>query len=426
MTLESMAEVEDASGNDAAAHPRRRRTDHLSLVGTLVDPEIPRTLDRKLVALLLLERAVLALTGLVVLVLAWRLRDAPFPWRTTVFVLVALGALSMALRWRLQRGVPSENEFLLHVLADLALLTFAFDLSGGVENPFLVFYMLPLTLAAYAMSWPRIVACVAAVLAMLALLAQSPPAMYFDEVAHEVSDVVALSVIAYFAFAVARLSRGQMRRDAAAREAALDELGQQALGAVAARAADALGSPLSTMSVLVHELRQGRLTDHERQGALETLDEQILLCKSRLSELLSSVGRARGDQGGARDIGAVVQMAVAECELADTSLRVEIDQPTQRAPQVVAERSLLDALILLIRHCGHVSPHRVRIDIRWTPQWVSVGLQGRDRAPAEPDESIALAAALLGKFNGSLRCRVAEQRCFLQVLLPAMATHAAS
>ena len=45
-------------------------------------------------------------------------------------------------------------------LAMIVLLAFAFHQTGGIENPFLLFFMLPLTLAAYALSWPRLLGSV--------------------------------------------------------------------------------------------------------------------------------------------------------------------------------------------------------------------------------------------------------------------------
>jgi len=98
---------------------------------------------------------------------------------------------------------------------------------------------------------------------------------------------------------------------------------------------------------------------------------------------------------------------------------------------VVAERSLLDALVLLIRHCGAAAPHRVHIDIGWNGPWVTIGLQGLVALPAQPasdapdsampeDGPIALAAALIGRFDGSLSRHRRNRECFLQVILPAM------
>ncbi len=405
----------------ADARSGRRRDDR-------IDPQLHGVLNRHLLSLLNLERAVLTLTGFGVLLALWDVRKADFPWQPAGFVLLAVAALSLAVRTQIRAGeAPTESVFMVHLLADIALLIFAFHHIGGIENPFLVLLMLPLTLAAYALSWPRLLGVVLAACLMLVLLGQrGSAAVQFDYAVHETSELVAVAAITYFAYVVSRLSRTHDRRVAQAREDALSAMSSQAVGSVAARAADTISSPLSTMSVLVNELRQERLSGPEREAALQTLTVQIAQCKTRLSELLDSVGNARGQNGEARDIRALVRSAVNECELIDPDLQVDVDQPTKSAPQVVEERSLLDALVMLIRHCGRRAPHQVHIEIRWSHQWVTLELQGRGRA-ADPvagiesgDGAISLAASMIERFKGSLSCREDELQCLVRIHLPAM------
>ena len=381
----------------------------------------------------MVERITLTVTGLVALGLLWDYQGAGFPWGRTGFVVLMVALLILAVRLRLRSGrTTTENVFLVHMMADIVLLAFAFHQTGGIENPFLLFFMLPLTLAAYALSWPRLLGSVLAVSLLMLLLTRFHLEVgNFDESVHEASELIAVALVTYFAYAVARMSRVHDRAVARAREEALNVLGLQAVGSVAARAADSISTPLSTMAVLVHELREERLPEAERRAALDVLETQIALCKSQLSALLASVGHPRGETGERRDIRMLVNTAVRECELIDPDLKVDVDQPTRTAPQVVEERSLLDAFVLLIRHCGRSEPHKVRIAIRWDQHWVRVRLQGREE-PAErdggtppgpagvnqTDATIALAATMIGRFNGSLSCRVKGQDCFMQANLP--------
>lgn len=405
----------------------RRRND-------LVDPNLLGTFNRRLLSLLIVERALLTGAGIALPLMVPPHHPEVSTWLRGGFVLLCVVLLSLAVRWHVRgSAAPGENLFVVHLLADMSLLTYVLQQTGGIDNPFLVFYMLPLSLAAYALAWPRLLGCVVAAGLMLLLLAANEThPIAAGTPAHETGELFALVLLAGFAYATARLSRSHERRVARAREDALNELSTRALGAVAARAADAISSPLSTMSVLVNELRQDRLPMLESNAALATLASQIELCKKRLSDLLDSVGQTRGQQGEARDIRALVESAVLECELFDTMLRVDIDLPRRAAPQVVAERSLRDALVLLIRHCGQADPHQVHIDIRWSRTWVRVGLRGQEpprrpgtsaAAPASSaadDGPIALAATLLGRFDGSLSRRAEGHQCILQVILPAV------
>lgn len=419
-----MSRATSAAPADSGERQWGRRRDDL------IDPHLPGRLTRRLMSLLIVERALLCGAGLWLATVAQGVLD----WQHGALLLLCTLLLVMAVRLRLRsQGAPGERLLMLHLFADIVLLTSLLHHSGGLNNPFVVFYMLPLSLAAYGLVWQRLVVCVAVTgLMILTLSVYAHDHGVVSMPLHEAGELLAFAMLALFVYTLARLSRRHDRRVARAREDALNELSTRALGSVAARAADRLGSPLSTMSVLVGELRQGRLDDAERDAALATLEQQIALCKSHLSDLLSSVGQTRGQDGEARDVRSLVQSAVHECELTDLALRVEIDQPTRPAPQVVAERSLLDALVLLIRHCGAGAPHRVHIDIRWSGPWVTIGLQGSEPMHARPaadeaadtttpeDGPIALAAALISRFNGSLSRHCNDSECFLQIILPAM------
>lgn len=417
--------------NGAESHPLhwgRRRDD-------LVDPHLAGRLTRRLMSLLVVERLLLCGAGIALSLVV----QTAMTWQEAVQLALCTLLLILAVRLKLrEQATPSENLLLLHLLADIALLTTVLHLSGGLNNPFVVFYLMPMSLAAYGLSWPRLAACAtltALMLLMLGMMEHSAGAIAGE--VHETGELMAFVMLAAFVYILARMSRRHDRRVARAREDAMNELNSRARGSVATHAADALGSPLSTMSVLVAELRQGWLQAGERDEALATLAAQIDLCKARLNELLDSVGQTRGQDAGARDVKSLVRSAVHECELADVDLQVEVDQPTRPAPQVVSERSLLDALVLLIRHCGAAAPHRVRIDIGWNGPWVTIGLQGQLGSPAggaadapdsvmPEDGPVALAAALIGRFNGSLSRHRRNRECFLQVILPTMPARTAS
>lgn len=400
----------------------------------LIDPHQVGRLTRRLMSLLIVERLLLCGAGVALSLVA----PTELAGQQAVLLTLCTLLLILAVQLRLRdRASPGENLLLLHLLADIALLTTVLHLSGGLNNPFVVFYMLPLSLAAYGLGWPRLATCATlTALMLLALGMMDGSASSISSEVHETGELLAFTMLAAFVYILARMSRRHERRVARAREDALNELNARARGSVAARAADTLGSPLSTMSVLVAELRQGRLQGAERDEALDTLAGQIALCKAHLNELLDSVGQTRGQNGVARDVRSLVQSAVQECELADVTLQVEVDQPPRPAPKVVAERSLLDALVLLIRHCGAAAPHRVRIDIGWNGPWVTIGLQGLVAQPARsaadaPDSAmpedgpVALAAALIGRFDGSLSRHRRNRECFLQVILPAMPARSA-
>jgi two-component system sensor histidine kinase RegB len=230
---------------------------------------------------------------------------------------------------------------------------------------------------------------------------------------------------------VARLSRAHERAVARAREDALTAHGAAARGTVAASAADMLGSPLATISVLIQELRQGRLPPSDRGAALGVLEQQVQACKNSLSALLASVGQARGESGTRRGVDAMLFAVARECELLNPRMSVLFEPIAPGAPQIVEDRSLFDAFALIFKYCARLPPHNVIVALRWDPAFVTVDLSGAQRPslaadPATPPRSaragngssISLAASLLARFGATLAQLGDERESSLQVQLP--------
>ncbi len=399
--------------------------------GDLVDPHRQGALNRRLLALLVIARLLMAGAGIAAL-LIWGGRLADFPLLRVSMVLLAIGALGYFVRSALKRSAPpSEAMFFYQLLGDLVLLTCVVYETGGVANPFSLFYLVPLTLAAYALSWRRLMAFAATTAACLLLLYRfhaDVPA--FGDAVHEASELTLMGIVTYLAYAVAHLSRAHERAVARAHEEALTARGAEAVGSVAAKAADALGSPLATIAVLIQELRQGRLPPVDRGEALGMLEQQVQACKNSLSALLASVGQTRGESGSRRGVDAVLFAVARECELLDPRVSVLFEAIAPAAPHVVEDRALFDAFALMFKHCARTPPHSVFVALRWDPEFVTIDLSGAQRSPRAADKarqplpdhpgngSLSLAASLLARFGATLAQLGDDRESSLQVLLP--------
>ncbi|MEQ1804478.1 MAG: hypothetical protein ABL900_03795, partial [Burkholderiaceae bacterium] len=402
--------------------------------GDLIDPHRQGALNRRLLVLLVIARLVMAGAGIAALWI-WGGPPADFPLLRVSLVLLAIGGLNYFVQSVLKHPAPpTESMFLVQLLGDLGLLTYVVYETGGVDNPFIMFYLVPLTLAAYALGWRRLLAFGMSTAACLLLLyefhADVPP---FNEAIHEVSELTLMGVVTYFAFAVARLSRAHERAVARAREDALTARAAEGRGWVAASAADALSSPLATISVLIHELRQGRLPPADRGQALGVLEQQVQACKDSLSALLASVGHARGEGGARRGVDVMLFAVARECELLNPRVNVLFEPMAPGAPQIVEDRALFDALALMFKHCAQTPPHRVVVALRWDAEFVTVDLVGAQRPPlavgktpapraGQPgNDSLSLAASLLARFGATLGRLGDDRDRSLRVQMP-MAT----
>jgi two-component system sensor histidine kinase RegB len=223
--------------------------------------------------------------------------DFPLPiW--ACFAVIALSAwLNVALRIRFnltQRLEPERAAWLLAFdIAELAVLLF---LTGGLENPFSLLFLAPVLLSATALP-PRItiilgafaVACATVLVFVhypLPWDADDPlelPWIYLLGV--WLSILLAIGFISVYAWQITEESR-QIAEALAATELVLArEQHLSQLDGLAAAAAHELGTPLSTISVVVKELELALDANSPHIEDVRLLREQAQRCRDILSKL---------------------------------------------------------------------------------------------------------------------------------------------
>ena len=150
------------------------------------------------------------------------------------------------------------------------------------------------------------------------------------------------------------------------------------IGTLAAGAAHELGTPLTTMAVVVGEMRRAADTP-ERQRDAAILSEQIDACRHALSNLRAAAGHARADGGGREKLDAFVESIVARFQATrpDVPLEARWDGVAP-APEILADESLRQAILILLNNAADASPHHVDMEARWDREslCVTVGDRG--------------------------------------------------
>ncbi|CAG9175822.1 sensor histidine kinase KdpD [Cupriavidus respiraculi] len=234
----------------------------------------------------------------------------PFPPLLTVFLLQALFNVLTGLRLRQHaaRGSsPGDGELMGQLIVDLTALSAILFFTGGATNPFVSFYLPALAIAAAILPWRLVAALALYALACYSLmlfeyvplnLSKPENAVNYHLAGMWLNFVASAIMIAVF---VTRLSGVLRQREAElgeARERLLREARVDALNAQAAAVAHEIGTPLATLAVLAGELRADA-ADGSRDGTpvrayladLQTMEQQVALCKSILARL-------RDDSGG--------------------------------------------------------------------------------------------------------------------------------
>ena len=252
--------------------------------------------------------------------------DVQLPLASMLQVLACLIAFNVFshLRWQEKRHVTNRQVFMA-LLMDVTSLTALLYLSGGISNPFVFLYLLQVILSAVLLvprsTW-TIVAIVGLCLAVLALDAQ-PLALPFDHqrgwrslYIQGILISVALNAVLLAIF-ITRISRNLRSGDAklaAMRQRAADEEHIVRMGLFASGAAHELGTPLSTLAVILGDWR--RMPEFSRNpdllAEIGEMQVQLKRCKSIVSEILMSAGEARGEAATRTSIKVFLDQLVAE------------------------------------------------------------------------------------------------------------------
>jgi two-component system, sensor histidine kinase RegB len=220
--------------------------------------------------------------------------------------LVVFNAASM-LRWRIPHEVTNTTLFV-SLLVDVGTLTAQLYLSGGTTNPFVFLYLLQVILGAVLLrsGWVwTIVAVTGACFAGLTVFYRPlalPPDDYGRLTGPYIQGMLVCFALnaALLVIFITRINRNLRARDARLaylRERAAEEEHIVRMGLLASGAAHELGTPLSTLSVILNDWRRmpGFAADSERLQEIEEMQAQVSRCKSIVSGILLSAGEARGE-----------------------------------------------------------------------------------------------------------------------------------
>lgn len=145
--------------------------------------------------------------------------------------------------------------------------------SGGSTNPFVSYYLVPLTIAAATLPWIYSMVLSGLALTGYTLLLIWYHPLHLQAVQHEamlinlhlfgmwLNFALSAAFITFFVVKMSEALRWQAHMQAERREESMRDQQLLAVATQAAGAAHELGTPLATMSVLLNELRQERPQD---------------------------------------------------------------------------------------------------------------------------------------------------------------------
>jgi two-component system, sensor histidine kinase RegB len=318
-----------------------------------------------------------------------------------LFAAVGLSALinlGLSLRFAAATRLAERSAALL-LAYDILQLAFLLALTGGLQNPFSILLMVPVTLSATTLSLRTTVVLSLVVISVASLLALFPsdlpwydgtfrlPALYVG--GFWLALVLGTALIAGYAWRIADEARRLSNALAATQMALAREQELSALGGLAAAAAHDLGSPLATIAVTACELAHAVPEDSPLAEDVAELVTQSRRCR----EILKSLGRA--DCEALRPFTCVPLSALLTT-IAESHGRPEIqlDVAVERLagevaePQLIPTAELKHACANLIDNALKFARRRVRILVRLDSDMVEVGIE--DDGPGFSPEVLEL------------------------------------
>ncbi|MBU3056390.1 MULTISPECIES: ATP-binding protein [Pseudomonas] len=302
----------------------------------------------------------------------------PLPWLELSMTLCVSAGLCLLTALRLRGPWPvTELEYAVQLACDLIIHSVLLYYSGGSTNPFVSYYLVPLTIAAAILPWfYSMVLSGLALTGYTALLIWYHP-LHMANVQHEAMLIslhlfgmwlnFALSA-AFITFFVVKMAGALRRQDQLQAERREEMLRDQQLLAVATQAAGAaheLGTPLATMSVLIKELRREH-PDPLLQEDLAVLQEQVKLCKDTLQHLVRAAEADRRQTVEEQSAAAWLEAALNRWHL----MRPEASYRYQRlgqgsVPRLAPPPDLTQALLNLLNNAADACPDDLDICLDW-------------------------------------------------------------
>lgn len=312
-------------------------------------------------------------------------------WGMTISI-TALGLLTMATFWRCSRPIPvSDGEFLAQLLFDVCGWTALMYFTGGANNPFVSYYIVPLVIAAAVLPWRH--TWLVAGLSLLAyslLLYYYRPFPLFTPHAHMghgtganvhilgmwFNFLFSAGLITYFVVRMANQLRRQEARAVVQREERLRNDQIMAVASLAAGTAHELGTPLSTMTVLLDEmLGDGALPPQAREDC-ELLKTQIAQCKSTLADLSRTAELTNTGQKQFMEVAEFVRQGLARWSVRRPEVSYQsVCAGTGPVPRIECDPTLFQAFENLLNNAADSGSKRVEVRFGWNDSETQIAVR---------------------------------------------------
>ena len=359
-------------------------------------------------------------------------------------VLTTLTLLSLLNLWRAKHNQAAPYELFVYLLADTLLIAALIYVSGGANNPFITYLLVPIVISAATLSWAMtwMLCMLSMALYGFLLFFYFPLPALDHHLAHAglsfhiigmwFTFILSALLIAYFVVEMAFDLREKDKQTAHYREQVLQNEHLMLLASQAASTAHELGSPLTTIKMLSHELQQLKNLDEDSREDLQLIHQQIELCQQKLKRLSQP---SQLDLSDPQPLHTFLHNTTQQWLLLQpkaqfiwhNDFKLITDSPQVQYPLV-----LMQAIINLLDNANHSSEKAIELSLTWdTKQWqldiqdYGKGIADDFSMPSEPVKSsnglgigLLLSHSSILRLGGSVSLVNYKQGCLTTIKVP--------
>jgi two-component system sensor histidine kinase RegB len=272
---------------------------------------------------------------------------------------------------------------------DVLQLTALLMLTGGLQNPFAVMLVAPVTIAVASLPkrWSLIVAICAAAGTIAMAMASLPlpwlagesielPGMYVS--GFWAAILITAVFTGFYSWRVSQEGKRMATALAATQSVLSREQRLSALGALAAAAAHELGTPLATIQLTAKEMLYEIKDDGPLREDAELMVTQARRCRDILKRL-GQEGAARDERHERVELLAALEEAAAPLRglgpMIDVRLAPEKDEGGGRPPVLRRQAEILYGLGNFIENSVDFAESRVVIEGRWDDETIRIKIE---------------------------------------------------
>jgi two-component system sensor histidine kinase RegB len=289
--------------------------------------------------------------------------------------------LNLAFRYLAPKSLRLADAPATALLAfDIWQLAALLYLTGGLENPFAILFLAPVTIAAVSLPVRKIVliAALTALAASLLALHHLPLPWYSGQkidlpwlyrLGLWFALMVACAFICFYASRVAGEARSLSQALTAAELALERQNHLSQIDGLAAAAAHELGTPLATITLVTRELSHASLPP-ECSDDFALLTQQVQRCREILGRLTSLAAEDRKDFGQTR-LSLLLEQVAAPHRRGPVEIFIEA-KGEGNEPSLADSPAITYGISNFIENAVDFARKAVTIEARWTQSWVRI------------------------------------------------------